>query len=60
TGSRLKHVISDLIEGSMRICLDDDHDAAHTTSNSKSSSSGNSSEGDGSGFSLVLDEQWRG
>ncbi|CAM9797634.1 unnamed protein product [Ectocarpus sp. 12 AP-2014] len=53
TGSRLKPVIGGLIEGSMRLCLDD----VATTGGDKS---GSGPAGTRSGFSLVLDEQWRG
>lgn len=72
TGLRLKHVIGGLIEGSMRICLDG-AETSPSASGSKINGGGGGASavemagggaverrGEGTGFSLVLDEQWRG
>ena len=78
TGGRLKHVIGNLVEGTMRICLD-----RTESNNEKDTVAKNNSEDTtrkaqdirvavpcnvnesevgrrSTGFSLVLDEQWRG
>lgn len=81
TGARLRHVIGDLMEGTMRICLDENLHNCHGSQDRDDGSlggggkeergSGTSADlTDGSvsglstlrlrGFSLVLDEQWRG